>query len=168
MWCEVEREVSRCFHITLASLKVMTSDVMTDLDREVIIHACKKFWSWIEAVMEATGFFTKEMCILYGYKVFLKVSSKCIHPNYLFYWFECFHMICPNLSSAPCMGEITLIGETSTKFPFLSLSLPVGSLAELLILFSPFFNPHQNDQGRKGPCCFQRLIALKCLKCQKI
>ncbi len=29
-------------------------------------------------------------------------------------------------------------------------------------------NPHQNDQGRKGPCYFQRLIALKCLKCQKI
>jgi hypothetical protein len=29
-------------------------------------------------------------------------------------------------------------------------------------------NPHQNDQGRKGPCFFQRLIALKCLKCQKI
>jgi hypothetical protein len=22
-------------------------------------------------------------------------------------------------------------------------------------------NPHQNDQGRKGPCFFQRLIALK-------
>ena len=32
----------------------------------------------------------------------------------------------------------------------------------------PKFNPHQNDQGRKGPCCFQRLIALKCLKCQKL
>ncbi len=29
-------------------------------------------------------------------------------------------------------------------------------------------NPHQNDQGRKGPCYFQRLNALKCLKCQKI
>ncbi len=29
-------------------------------------------------------------------------------------------------------------------------------------------NPHQNDQGGKGPCYFQRLIALKCLKCQKI
>jgi hypothetical protein len=29
-------------------------------------------------------------------------------------------------------------------------------------------NPHQNDQGRKVPCFFQRLIALKCLKCQKI
>jgi hypothetical protein len=37
----------------------MTSDVMTDLDREVIIHACKKFRSWIEAVMEATGVFMK-------------------------------------------------------------------------------------------------------------
>jgi hypothetical protein len=41
MWCEVEREVNRCPHITLDSLKVMTSDVMTDLEREVIIHACK-------------------------------------------------------------------------------------------------------------------------------
>ncbi len=29
-------------------------------------------------------------------------------------------------------------------------------------------SPHQNDQGRKGPCYFQRLNALKCLKCQKI
>jgi hypothetical protein len=60
MWSEVEREVNICPHITLAShLKVMTSDVMTDLDREVIIHACKKFGSWIEAVMEATGVFIK-------------------------------------------------------------------------------------------------------------
>jgi hypothetical protein len=43
----------------LASLKVMTSDVMAILDREVIIHACKKFRSWIEAVVEATGVFIK-------------------------------------------------------------------------------------------------------------
>jgi hypothetical protein len=103
MWCEVEKEVSRCPHITLASLKVMTSDVMTILDREVIIHACKKFWSWIEAVMEATGVFIKEMCILYAYKLSLKVSSKCIHPNYYFSCFECVHRVCPNLSSAPCI-----------------------------------------------------------------
>jgi len=34
--------------------------------------------------------------------------------------------------------------------------------------FCKMFNPHQNDQGWKGPCFFQRLIALKCLKCQKI
>jgi hypothetical protein len=46
-------------HINLASLKVMTSVVMSDLDREVIIHACKKFSSWIEAAMEATGVFIK-------------------------------------------------------------------------------------------------------------
>jgi hypothetical protein len=53
------RDVNRCPHITLASLKVMTSDVMTDLDREVIIHACKKFRSCIEAVMKATMVFIK-------------------------------------------------------------------------------------------------------------
>ncbi len=43
----VDREVNKCPHITLASLKAMTSDVMTDLDREIIIHACKKFQSRI-------------------------------------------------------------------------------------------------------------------------
>jgi hypothetical protein len=59
LWCEFERELKKCPHITLASLKVMTSDVMTDLDREVIIHAFKKFWSLIEAVMEAAGVFIK-------------------------------------------------------------------------------------------------------------
>jgi hypothetical protein len=35
----------------------MTSDLMTDLDREVIIQAGKKFQPWIEAVIEATGVF---------------------------------------------------------------------------------------------------------------
>jgi hypothetical protein len=70
MWSEVEREVNKCPHITLASLKVMTSDVMTDIDREVIIHACKKFPSWIEAVMEATGVFIKKICMLYaGFRI---------------------------------------------------------------------------------------------------
>jgi hypothetical protein len=59
MWCIVEREVNKCFHIPLASLKAMTSDVMTGLDREFIIHACKKFRSWIQASMEATGVFIK-------------------------------------------------------------------------------------------------------------
>jgi hypothetical protein len=59
MWCIEDREVNKCPHITLASLKVMTSDVVTDLDREVIIYACKKFQSWIEVVMEATGVFIK-------------------------------------------------------------------------------------------------------------
>jgi hypothetical protein len=42
----------------------MTSDLMTDLEREVIIHAYKKFWSWIEAVMEAT-WFSLNKCVCY-------------------------------------------------------------------------------------------------------
>ncbi len=46
MWCVFEREVSKCPHITLISLKVMTSAVVTDLDREVIIHTSMKFQSW--------------------------------------------------------------------------------------------------------------------------
>jgi hypothetical protein len=64
MWCEFEREVNKCPHITLTSLKVMTSAVVIDLDREVIIHACKKFQSWIEVVMEATGVFINK-CVYY-------------------------------------------------------------------------------------------------------
>jgi hypothetical protein len=107
MWCEVEREVTKCPHISLASLKVMTSDLMTDLDREVIIHAFKKFWFWIEAVMEATGVFIKQMCMLYACKHYLKVSSKCIHSNYYFCCFECVHRVCPNLSSAPCICPLS-------------------------------------------------------------
>jgi hypothetical protein len=45
--------------ISPCTLKVMTSDLMTDLYREVIIHAGKKFQPWIEAVIEATGVFIK-------------------------------------------------------------------------------------------------------------
>jgi hypothetical protein len=59
MWCVFERDVNKCPHITLTSLKVMTSVVVTDLDIEVIIHACKKFQSWVEVVMEATEVFIK-------------------------------------------------------------------------------------------------------------
>jgi hypothetical protein len=59
MWCEVEREVNKRPHNTLASLKAMIPDVMANLNREVVIHVGKKFWSWIEADMEATGVFIK-------------------------------------------------------------------------------------------------------------
>jgi hypothetical protein len=78
MWCKVEREVNKCSHITLDSLKAMTSDVMTDLERVVIIHACMKFRSWIEAVMDATGVFSKYIFMLYAYKLPLK-----FHQNVL-------------------------------------------------------------------------------------
>jgi hypothetical protein len=59
MWCVFEREASKSPHITLTSLKVMTSAVVTDLYREVIIHTSMKFQSWIEVVMEAIGVFIK-------------------------------------------------------------------------------------------------------------
>jgi hypothetical protein len=59
MWCVFEREVNKCPHFTLTSLMVMTSAVVTALDRQVIIHACKKIQSWIEVVMVATGVFIK-------------------------------------------------------------------------------------------------------------
>jgi hypothetical protein len=59
MWCEVKREVNKQPKNTLASLKAMIPDVMANLDREVVIHVCKKFWSWIEADMEATVVFIK-------------------------------------------------------------------------------------------------------------
>jgi hypothetical protein len=51
MWCEVKREVNKQPKNTLASLKAMLPDVMANLDREVVIHVCKKFRSWIEADM---------------------------------------------------------------------------------------------------------------------
>jgi hypothetical protein len=37
----------------------MISEVMADMDREVVILSYKKFWSMIEAVVEATGDFIK-------------------------------------------------------------------------------------------------------------
>jgi hypothetical protein len=67
MWSEVEREVNECTQITMASLKVMTSDVMTDLDKEVIIHACKKFWS-LRLLLRPLGFsLNKYVCYMHIY-----------------------------------------------------------------------------------------------------
>jgi hypothetical protein len=40
-------------------LKAMTSDAMAGHNREFIIHACKKFRSWIQSSMEATRVFIK-------------------------------------------------------------------------------------------------------------
>jgi len=59
IWYEVNTEVNKCPHGTLASLKANISVITTELDREVVNHACKKFQSWIEAFMEATGIFIK-------------------------------------------------------------------------------------------------------------
>jgi hypothetical protein len=64
MWSEVEREVNKQLHNKLASLKAMILDVMANLDREVVIHVCKKFQSWIEVIWRPLGFSSNE-CVIY-------------------------------------------------------------------------------------------------------
>ena len=55
MWSEVEREVKKQPHNTLASLKAKTSEVMTNIDRAIVILPCQRFWPQIEAIVEASG-----------------------------------------------------------------------------------------------------------------
>jgi hypothetical protein len=62
MWGEVAREVSKHPHNTLASLRAQISEVMAYIDRETVIHPCKKFWSRKGAVVEASENFIKKMC----------------------------------------------------------------------------------------------------------
>ncbi len=59
MWCEFEREVSKKPHNTMASLRAKILEVMANMDREFVIHYNKKFWSRIEAVVDASGDFIK-------------------------------------------------------------------------------------------------------------
>ncbi len=59
LWCEFEREVSKKPHKTLASLRAKILEVMANMDREFVIHYYKKFWSRIEAVVDASGDFIK-------------------------------------------------------------------------------------------------------------
>jgi hypothetical protein len=59
MWCVVEREVNKHPHSTLTSPHAKISGIMTVIDGEVVILACKKFRSRIEAVVEARGDFIK-------------------------------------------------------------------------------------------------------------
>jgi hypothetical protein len=47
MWSVFEREVSKQPHNTLASLRAKILEVMADINREVVIHSYKKFWSRI-------------------------------------------------------------------------------------------------------------------------
>jgi hypothetical protein len=54
-----EREVNKHPHNTLASLRVKISEVMADMEREVVILSNKKFWSRIEAAVGASGDFIK-------------------------------------------------------------------------------------------------------------
>jgi hypothetical protein len=57
MWSEVEREVSKHSHNTLTSLRAKISEIMTEMDRDGFILLCQRFWSQIEAIVEASGDF---------------------------------------------------------------------------------------------------------------
>jgi hypothetical protein len=59
MWSEVEREVNKHPHNTLASLNAKILVVMAKIDREVVITACKRVQPRIEAVVEANDEFMK-------------------------------------------------------------------------------------------------------------
>jgi hypothetical protein len=63
MWCEFEREVNKQPHNTQASLKAKISEVMTNIEREIVILTCQRFWSQIEAIVEASGDLIKQMCM---------------------------------------------------------------------------------------------------------
>jgi hypothetical protein len=43
MWSEFEREVNKQPHNTLNSLKAKISEVMTNIDREIVILPCQRF-----------------------------------------------------------------------------------------------------------------------------
>ncbi len=49
------KEVNKQPHNTVASLKAKISEVMTNLEREIVIVPFQSFWSQIEAVVEVSG-----------------------------------------------------------------------------------------------------------------
>jgi hypothetical protein len=55
MWSEVEREVNKQPHNTLASLRAKISEIMAYKDREVVIHACKRLQPRDRGRLEASG-----------------------------------------------------------------------------------------------------------------
>jgi hypothetical protein len=63
MWSEVEREVNKKPRNTLTSPTAKISEIMTEMDKEVVIHPCKTFLSRTEAIVEASGDFIEQMCI---------------------------------------------------------------------------------------------------------
>jgi hypothetical protein len=63
MWSEVDREVNKQPHSILTSLRAKLSEIMTQMDKEVVLHPCKTFLSRIEAIVEASGDFIEQMCM---------------------------------------------------------------------------------------------------------
>jgi hypothetical protein len=63
MWSEVEKKVNKQLLSTLTSLRAKISEVLTEMDREVVIHPYKMFLSRIEAIVEASGDVIEQMCM---------------------------------------------------------------------------------------------------------
>jgi hypothetical protein len=47
----------------MVSLRAKISEVMADMDSEVVIHPCKMFLSRIEVIVEASRDFIEQMCM---------------------------------------------------------------------------------------------------------
>jgi hypothetical protein len=79
MWSEVEREVNKHPHNTLASLRSKISEVMADMDMEVIIPPYKKLWSRTEAVVDASGDFIKKIMYVICIYIFPEIFTLTIY-----------------------------------------------------------------------------------------
>jgi hypothetical protein len=88
--------------------------------------------------------------MLYAYKLSLKVSSKCIHPNYYFYCFECVHRVCPNLSPHPVvLGLVKKILEKKNKNRKLRMCLGIR-ISNLALTSYGVFLPRKSLRGLFG------------------
>ncbi len=64
----------------MAFLEAKISEVMTNIDREIVILPCQRFWSQIEAVVEASGDLIKQMCYVMSLQMFPEIFIKIYSP----------------------------------------------------------------------------------------
>jgi hypothetical protein len=63
MWCEFEREVNKQPHKHPGLSQGQDLRGNDHIDREVVILTCQRFWSQMEAVVEASGDLINQMCM---------------------------------------------------------------------------------------------------------
>ena len=59
LWGVVERETNKHPHNTLDSIRAAITKVMTHMDEDYLIRACKRFWQRNESVITVAGDFSK-------------------------------------------------------------------------------------------------------------
>lgn len=57
VWSMVEKDVNQHYHTSVDSLKNKIQEVMTNLDKQVLVKACQRFRRRVEAVIDAEGSF---------------------------------------------------------------------------------------------------------------